>query len=305
MNEQVNREETINNINNVLNLTHSTRVNEEEGEIDIYEIPPLLAVLLSVVYMSVSLCAILGNWMVLWIVIRSKNMRSVTNLFISNIAISDISIGAFAIPFQFQAALLQRWILPHFLCSFCPTVQIVSLNVSIFTLVALSYDRHRAITAPLKPRLSRTLAFIVNGLIWFISLLLSIPTFLAYRIEFDQMQSESESESENLIDHQEWIPSCRSTGLPQSFLKPYNHMLVILQYLVPFLAISFFYIHMAVVLFSNLRISGDSRLGSSRSISSKKRVIKMLLIVIAIFAICWLPFQLYNILQEIFPQINK
>jgi hypothetical protein len=31
----------------------------------------------------------------------------------------------------------------------------------------------------------------------------------------------------------------------------------------------------------------------------------MLLIVVAIFAICWFPFQAYNILQEIYPSINE
>lgn len=288
-------------IANETSVTFDPSISYEE-EIEIYEIPPFLTGCLTVIYMLVSACAVLGNWMVLWIVIKSKNMRSVTNLFISNIAISDISIGALAIPFQFQAALLQKWLLPHFLCSFCPTVQIVSLNVSIFTLVALSYDRHRAITSPLKPRLSRTTAYMINGCIWLISLSLSIPTFLAYQIEWVQMESEKPHGDNS---HIEWIPRCGSTALPQSFLRPYNHTLVVLQYVIPFVAISFFYCHMALVLRSNLRISGDSRQGSSRSVKSKKRVIKMLLIVISVFALCWLPFQAYNILQEIFPKINK
>lgn len=34
------------------------------------------------------------------------------------------------------------------------------------------------------------------------------------------------------------------------------------------------------------------------------QVIKMLFIVIAIFAICWFPYQAYNLLQEIYPSIN-
>ncbi|XP_076343408.1 protein FAM200B-like [Tachypleus tridentatus] len=34
-------------------------------------------------------------------------------------------------------------------------------------------------------------------------------------------------------------------------------------------------------------------------------VIKMLFIVVAVFTICWLPFQTYNILQEVYPTINK
>lgn len=51
---------------------------------------------------------------------------------------------------QFQAALLQRWILPHFMCAFCPFVQILSVNVSVFTLTAIAIDRHRAILKPLR-----------------------------------------------------------------------------------------------------------------------------------------------------------
>ena len=34
-----------------------------------------------------------------------------------------------------------RWDLPEFMCQFCPTVQILSVNVSIFTLVAIALDR--------------------------------------------------------------------------------------------------------------------------------------------------------------------
>lgn len=34
------------------------------------------------------------------------------------------------------------------------------------------------------------------------------------------------------------------------------------------------------------------------------QVIKMLVIVVALFAICWLPLQSYNVLQDIYPEIN-
>ena len=52
--------------------------------------------------------------------------------------------------FQFQAALLQRWNLPWFMCGFCPFVQALSVNVSVFTLTAIAVDRHRAIINPLR-----------------------------------------------------------------------------------------------------------------------------------------------------------
>ena len=68
-------------------------------------------------------------------------MQTVTNMYITNLAFADVTIAVFAIPFQFHAALLQRWDLPAFMCQFCPTVQILSVNISIFTLVAISLDR--------------------------------------------------------------------------------------------------------------------------------------------------------------------
>nr|XP_037270453.1 uncharacterized protein LOC119162074 [Rhipicephalus microplus] len=37
----------------------------------------------------------------------------------------------------------------------------------------------------------------------------------------------------------------------------------------------------------------------------RKEVTKMILVVVAIFAICWLPYQTYNILQELYPIINQ
>uniref|UniRef100_A0A1B0DCD6 G-protein coupled receptors family 1 profile domain-containing protein n=1 Tax=Phlebotomus papatasi TaxID=29031 RepID=A0A1B0DCD6_PHLPP len=39
-------------------------------------------------------------------------------------------------------------------------------------------------------------------------------------------------------------------------------------------------------------------------LKNKKKVIKMLLIVVALFGVCWLPLQLYNILQATWPGIN-
>ena len=37
-------------------------------------------------------------------------------MYIANLALADVTIGMFAIPFQFQAILLQRWALPPFMC---------------------------------------------------------------------------------------------------------------------------------------------------------------------------------------------
>ena len=82
-------------------------------------------------------------------------MRTITNFFIANLALADFVIGMFYIPFHFQAALLQRWNLPYFMCALCPFFQNVSVNTSIFTLVAIARDRYRAIVHPLRGKSSK------------------------------------------------------------------------------------------------------------------------------------------------------
>ena len=114
----------------------------EEDSIDIYEIPNSLVIVLSILYGAIILTALLGNTLVIYVVIVSPRMRTVTNFYIANLAFADVTIAMFAFPFQFHAALMQRWDLPEFMCKFCPTVGVLSVNISIFTLVALALDRY-------------------------------------------------------------------------------------------------------------------------------------------------------------------
>ena len=59
----------------------------------LYDVPIGLIVLLAIAYGTVSLCAIVGNGIVLWVVVRSHRMRTVTNIFLANLAFADIIIG--------------------------------------------------------------------------------------------------------------------------------------------------------------------------------------------------------------------
>ncbi|ODM95717.1 Neuropeptide FF receptor 1 [Orchesella cincta] len=108
-------------------------------------------------------------------------MRTVTNMFIANLALADIIIGLFTIPFQFQAALLQRWNLPDFMCAFCPFVQILSVNVSVFTLSAIAVDRYRAVLFPLSARSSKRKATWAILSIWSLGLVIALPTEVDYK----------------------------------------------------------------------------------------------------------------------------
>lgn len=245
----------------VLASSPTSLPSEEIDESGIYQIPPLLIIFLTVMYLLVSLSAIIGNSMVLWIVINSKRMRNVTNFFIANLAVADLVIASLVVPFQFQAALLQRWVLPIFMCSLCPTAQVISVNVSIFTLVAISLDRHHAVTRPLATRMYKKSALYIIAFIWLISFLLAAPNAINWEVRYLWSHQTS-----NYTE-----PFCDIYNLPRDFWRLYNHFLVALQYFIPLFIISFAYIHMAVIL-SKVDATTAKRNDYTRALQNKRRV---------------------------------
>jgi len=240
---------------------HSSE-NVTEAELGLYDVPTELAIFLSICYCCVSLCAVIGNSLIIWIVLRSPRMRSVTNYFIANLAFADILIGAFAIPFQFQAALLQRWDLPWFMCSFCPTVQVISVNVSVFTLTGIALDRYRAVIHPLHARTTKLKTKFIIITIWVFSVSVSIPTLIAFNVE---LLWDEETQDYTL-------PFCHNTGLSQKVFRHYNHTLVALQYFIPLAIISYAYIRMCIHLYRDNEAPVNSRVDPTHVNRNKKRV---------------------------------
>ncbi|KAI9587119.1 hypothetical protein GQX74_002966 [Glossina fuscipes] len=69
------------------------------------------------------------------------------------------------------------------MCAFCPFVQAVSVNVSVFTLTAIAVDRHRAIINPLRARRTKFASKLVIISIWVAALTFALPCAIAFRVE--------------------------------------------------------------------------------------------------------------------------
>ncbi|KAI4490220.1 hypothetical protein M0802_010854 [Mischocyttarus mexicanus] len=68
-----------------------------EDDEDLYEVPTSVTVFLSICYGSISVMAIAGNSLVMWIVTTTRRMQNMTNFFIANLALADIIIEAAAV----------------------------------------------------------------------------------------------------------------------------------------------------------------------------------------------------------------
>ncbi|CAF0726103.1 unnamed protein product [Adineta ricciae] len=275
---------TLNGTNSVAELT-KTLVPEK------YQV-----ILLSFAYGIISLLAVLGNTCIIYIVLRNRRMRSVTNYFICNLALSDCLVACFAVPFQFQAAVLQKWVLPKFLCKLAPFVQILSVDVSIYTLVVVSLDRYHVMLHPLKPKLSTRSAFIIFIIIWLIALGSSIPSLIFYNVYF------IDNFGYQCLPYPYEVQQDNSTRNSYEIQRIYIVYNIYSQYVIPFIIISVAYFRIASHLYFSKPVGQTKH--QEVIARNKRKVLKMLFLVVALFLICWFPLQLYNFLNVYKPEIN-
>ena len=136
------------------------------------------------IYGFTTIVSMYGNILVLWVVSTTKSLQNVNNLLIANLAISDIIIAALCIPFQFHAALVQRWDLPPFMCKLCPLVQTLCVNDNIFTLMLIARDRYKAIMTPLSPQTSKKANRLLIVLAWIGALIMAGPMGILYKFSY-------------------------------------------------------------------------------------------------------------------------
>lgn len=131
--------------------------NRTKCDIDVSnENSALFETIVYIMYISIFIFALLGNGIVTYIVFSSPRMKTVTNFFIVNLAVGDILLTLFCVPFSFFSILiLQYWPYGSVLCHLVNYCQAVSVLVSAYTLVAISVDRYSAILWPLRPRITK------------------------------------------------------------------------------------------------------------------------------------------------------
>uniref|UniRef100_A0A914XSP5 G-protein coupled receptors family 1 profile domain-containing protein n=1 Tax=Plectus sambesii TaxID=2011161 RepID=A0A914XSP5_9BILA len=241
--------------------------------------PLLIQIGYVLLFSALILLAVGGNLTVIWIVLRHKRMRTVTNYFLLNLAIADASISVFNLGFSWTFNLYYVWIFGYAYCVFNNFMGIVPTCASVFTMVVMSCDRYVAIVHPLRKRLSKKKTISIIVLIWVLALTCGVPMLLYSKL--DKLYFYSEADGSVYVD-----PICLSDNYPDgkahtSYLfAVYNNFLVIINYALPLVVLLVAYARVACALWSSETI-GDTR--HQDSINSKRRVVKMLAAVVFIF----------------------
>lgn len=238
-------------------------------------------------YLSIFILGIFGNVLVVWIVGRNRHMHTVTNLFIANLALSDVLLCVLAVPFTPLYTFLGRWVFGNTLCHLVPYAQGVSVYISTLTLTSIAIDRFLVIIYPFHPRMMIKMCLSIIVSIWTFALLLTLPYGLYMQME-------------------EPYTFCEEHWPSEPFRKVFSVITTILQFVVPFFVIAFCYICVSIKLKDRARAKPGSKTSRREEADRerKRRTNRMLIAMVVIFGVSWLPLNIVNIVDDFYSPAN-
>lgn len=103
------------------------------------------------------LATILGNLLVVLAVLRERSLHTVTNYFITSLAVADGLVGLVVMPFSATyEAMGQHWIFGPDWCDFWHSLDVLASTASILNLCVISLDRYWAVKDPLNYQFKMT-----------------------------------------------------------------------------------------------------------------------------------------------------
>lgn len=86
-------------------------------------------IILHIMYITIFIIGVFGNFLVFYVFQSSPRMKTVTNFFIINLAVSDMLMSLFCIPFSFVSLfVLQYWPVGEGLCKLVNYIQVDKFN---------------------------------------------------------------------------------------------------------------------------------------------------------------------------------
>ncbi|XP_062897867.1 delta-type opioid receptor-like [Mobula hypostoma] len=238
----------------------------------------LIPFIITAVYSVVFVVGLVGNCLVMYVIIRHTKMKTATNIYIFNLAAAD-ALTTSTMPFQSAYYLMGSWPFGDVVCKIVASIDYYNMFTSIFTLTMMSIDRYIAVCHPVKALDFRTPlnAKVVNVFIWLLASIIGIPAIVlgATKIGNDTIECALQ------------------------FPHPYNYWDTVLKisvfifaFVIPILIISVCYSLMILRLKSVRLLSG-----SREKDRNLRRITRMVLIVVAVFIICWTPIHIFVLVE--------
>ncbi|XP_030065099.1 C-C chemokine receptor type 5-like [Microcaecilia unicolor] len=214
-------------------------------------------------YSLVFLFGLLGNGLVILILIKYKKLRSMTDIYLLNLAISDLLL-VLSLPFwAYYAA--KEWVFGDEGCKILSGVYLMGYYGGIFFIVLLTVDRYLAIVHAvfaLKAR-TRTYGIITAVVLWIMVILVSFPGFIFHK-------AQKEASHYTCSPH---YPSKEEKSWKLFFILQMN----ILGLVIPLGVMIFCYTLILKTLFR------------CRSEKNKHKAVRLIFVIMLVFFLFWTP----------------
>nr|XP_020451952.1 somatostatin receptor type 5-like isoform X1 [Monopterus albus]XP_020451953.1 somatostatin receptor type 5-like isoform X1 [Monopterus albus] len=133
----------------------------------------------AIISLTVFMVGLTGNTLAIYVVLRYAKMKTVTNIYIMNLAVAD-ELYIIGLPFLTTQNVLSYWPFGSFLCRLVMTADSMNQFTSIFCLTVMSIDRYLAVVHPIRstrwrhPRVAR----VVSAAVWGVSFVVVLPVVI-------------------------------------------------------------------------------------------------------------------------------
>ncbi|XP_072397704.1 tachykinin-like peptides receptor 99D [Diabrotica undecimpunctata] len=244
-------------------------------------------------YAVMVITAIGGNVIVIWIIWTNKRMRTVTNYFLLNLSVADTMVSTFNVTFNFVYMLHATWPFGLVYCKITQFMAVSTVCASVFSLMAISIDRYMAIIVPLRRRMSKKCTLIIILCTWMLAVVFAMPQLLVFQVDIIPC-------TDRISCYSLW-PDGNTNSSNLEYI--YNISFIVFTYFIPVGAMIITYSQVAAELWWSKSI-GEVTDRQMEIITNKRKVVKMMIVVVTIFAVCWSPYQIYFLLTFYYPSIT-
>ena len=218
-----------------------------------------------------------------------QSSKTTSSRLIMNLVLSDLAVLVLSLP----VGLLQElasWPFGELGCKIFFPLGDVFLVVSITTLMVISLDRYRAVVTPFKKRLSKNQATVCIVLIWVVCYgAVGVPTFFLLKLTV--------TETGAMVCYPIW---------PSDFQRRLHKFVIASLVTLPLFIIAFCYCRVVVALW-RVRIihrpcpndpATSANVKSTSLLEQKRRLVKMLIVIVICFTLCFLPYVIFALVLE-------
>ncbi|XP_052102230.1 thyrotropin-releasing hormone receptor-like [Mytilus californianus] len=225
-----------------------------------------------------------GNTLVIIVILRYKNMKTITNCCLLNLSMSDL----LTLTICQTSALMEffshdRWILGEALCQMIPFLEILVTHASILIMLGISYGRYFAVCYPLESysTCSRTRAFMMMASAWIFAGISAMPFIFM-----------SHTETAKFTNDNTEVTVCR-THISQVWQRIFIVVSFIAFFVIPCFILAFVYSKtIYTVITESKKIENATNVSKQNSMKSRQQLVVMLLMIVILFFLFVLPMRI-------------